>query len=82
MKYQTRRSASWTNVALGAFGVALVAALLAVILAFASDAPPSARCVDYDTRVVSTTTFVNGKPRPGTRVETYCDEWAAPDEED
>ncbi|MFM9669316.1 hypothetical protein [Streptomyces galilaeus] len=32
-------------------------------------------CLDWDTRTVSTTTLVNGKVRPTTRVETYCAEW-------
>ncbi|WP_330478662.1 hypothetical protein OG301_26655 [Streptomyces platensis] len=37
---------------------------------------PGRECLDYDTHVVSTTHFVNGKVIPGTSVATVCVEYA------
>ncbi|MFE1425375.1 hypothetical protein ACFW6C_07385 [Streptomyces fungicidicus] len=52
---------------------AMFAGLLA--LTGCDDGP---ECLDYDTQVVPTTTFVNGKVVTGTTVVTTCTRYAEP----
>lgn len=51
--------------------LAIVAFLVPLFLLSLS-ACDDRKCLEFDTRIVSTTTLINGKPVPGTRVDTYC----------
>ncbi|MFD5308153.1 hypothetical protein [Streptomyces ardesiacus] len=58
-------------------GVAAFAVMLAAVavLAGCDDGP---ECLDYDTRVVTTTSIVNGKVVPGVATVTVCTQYAEP----
>jgi hypothetical protein len=56
----------------------LAAALVALLLQILTGCDSGPECLDYDTQVVPTTTFVNGKVVHGTTVVTTCTRYAEP----
>ncbi|MFE0447373.1 hypothetical protein [Streptomyces fungicidicus] len=56
----------------------LTAALVGLLLQLLTGCDDGPECLDYDTQVVPTTTFVNGKVVTGTTVVTTCTRYAEP----